>query len=176
MVDPLKPAPTTLDEMNLMYQGPTVNIKTGKILKPGRGFIRAPLTPKKRGRPKSAKPKPLLSPGLLKALRYINDHPKCRAAEIADYMWPDSVMHRKVSNQGHGATAGKAAWLAGGSIACKLRHRGLTDEELGSYARKYSITAKGRELLEKIDGKPPAVPKEKKWSKWGPSMRYDMSM
>lgn len=31
------------------------------------------------------------------------------ARVFAEAMWPDSVMHRKVSNQGNGATKGKAA-------------------------------------------------------------------
>lgn len=59
-----------------------------------------------------------------KALEYLRDHRGgVKAADIAAHLWPDSYMHRKVSNQGHGACRGKAAWLCGGAYLSKLRKR-----------------------------------------------------
>lgn len=77
-----------------------------------------------------------------KALRFITDNPGCQAADLAEYLWPDSVMHRKVSNQGHGGCRGKAAWLCGGSLAGKLVKRGLVRREY--LPVRYYATMQGR--------------------------------
>ena len=58
-----------------------------------------------------------------KVLEYIRDHPGCSASDLAEYLKPDSRMHLKMSNQGHGGCQGKAAWLWGGSVAGALRKR-----------------------------------------------------
>ena len=85
-----------------------------------------------------------------KALTYLRDHPRgVKAAEMAAHLWPDSVMHRKVSNQGNGACRGKAAWLAGGAYLSKLAKRKLvymswTFVETGAY----HLTDEGRRALE----------------------------
>jgi len=65
---------------------------------------------------------------------YINP---MRVREFALKMWPDSKMHRKVSNQGNGATSGKAAWLCAGSYLSKLKIKGLVNRnEFGYYIIK----------------------------------------
>jgi len=45
--------------------------------------------------------------------------------DFALKMWPNHKMHTKVSNQGNGATSGKAAWLCAGSYLSKLKIKGL---------------------------------------------------
>lgn len=61
----------------------------------------------------------------IRALKIIRDKKPLDADGFARLMWPDSDMHRRVSNQGHGATRGKAAWLCGGSYLGRLRKMGL---------------------------------------------------
>lgn len=84
-----------------------------------------------------------------KALVFIRDNPGQQADALARHLWPDSNMHRRVSNQGHGACRGKAAWLTGGSYAGKLRVMGLvTNRHIeGSSAIGYWITQEGRDAL-----------------------------
>lgn len=82
---------------------------------------------------------------ILKGTDYFNT---MASAEFARRMWPDSNMHRKVSNQGHGATRGKAAWLCGGSYLAKLRHKGWVSNGKGSYG--YYITQQGRKVSDEI--------------------------
>lgn len=58
----------------------------------------------------------------------------CRT--FAEKMWPDSRMHKKVSNQGNGATTGKAAWLCAGSYLSKLKYKGLVEKsDIGYYIK-----------------------------------------
>lgn len=71
----------------------------------------------------------------------------CQA--FAKAMWPDSRMHTKSSNQGNGATRGKAAWLCGGSYLAKLMKLGLVSNFLisnGPYG--YYLTKEGLQALE----------------------------
>lgn len=66
-----------------------------------------------------------LTPTAIRALLILRDKKPRNADDFAKLMWPDSLMHSKVSNQGHGATRGKAAWLVGGSYLGRLRKAGL---------------------------------------------------
>lgn len=66
---------------------------------------------------------------------------------FARLMWPESPMHLKVSNQGRGATPGKAAWLCAGSYLSKLRRDGLVSNLFVSDGEGYYITEKGLKLL-----------------------------
>ena len=88
---------------------------------------------------------------LRKTLEFVRDHPHCRTADVANFLWPDSLMHRKTSNQGHGATRGKAAWLCGGSITGKLAKRGLLWKTYGPTTCE--ITSAGRKALEATNEK-----------------------
>lgn len=76
-----------------------------------------------------------------KALCLVRDNPGIQARYFARYMWPDSGMHTKSSNQGNGACHGKAAWLCGGSFLGKLRKKG--------YLKNLSneITSEGKEAI-----------------------------
>lgn len=87
-----------------------------------------------------------LGPVSRKALEFIRDNPNCQASDLAGHLWPDSNMHRRVSNQGHGACAGKAAWLQGGSLVGKLNSAGLVHREHRP-PTVYRITQKGRDAL-----------------------------
>lgn len=62
-------------------------------------------------------------------------------------MWPDSLMHTRVSNQGNGATRGKAAWLCGGSYIAKLVIKGLVNQDGKRYP---TVTDKAKTLLHKL--------------------------
>ena len=53
-------------------------------------------------------------------------------------------MHTKVSNQGNGATSGKAAWLCAGSYLAKLEKLGLVSRGHDGY--KY-ISQEGKSRL-----------------------------
>jgi len=89
----------------------------------------------------------------LEALEIIRKHPSLGAKRFAELFWVDSNMHRKVSNQGHGATAGKAAWLCAGSYIGKLKNRGLVKDvrwdKYGNiiYHSSYELTQEGLEVL-----------------------------
>lgn len=65
------------------------------------------------------------TPAVIKALTILRDQQPDNAALFAKLMWPDSYMHTKHSNQGRGATIGKAAWLCGGSYLGRLQKAGL---------------------------------------------------
>lgn len=89
-----------------------------------------------------------------KALEWLRDHPRgVKGAEIAWVLWPDSNMHTKVSNQGHGACRGKAAWLCGGAYLSKLTKKGLvrwsSTREVNSGA--YYLTDEGAEALKSAE-------------------------
>src|SRR5687767_10596445 len=89
-----------------------------------------------------------------KALEWLRDHPQgVKAAEIAWVLWPDSIMHRKTSNQGNGACRGKAAWLCGGSYLGKLAKKGLvrwsSTREVNSGA--YYLTDEGAKALREAE-------------------------
>ena len=81
----------------------------------------------------------------IKALKIIDTLELGTASEFARKMWPDSNMHVKVSNQGHGATAGKAAWLCGGSYLGRLAKMGLV--RYSTALEKHILTQKGRDLI-----------------------------
>lgn len=93
-----------------------------------------------------------ISKRCLEALKIIGDR-KISASEFAQKFWPDSNMHKKVSNQGHGATRGKAAWLCAGSYMGKLKDKGLVKDALwdkyGNYisGSSYKLTEKGKEII-----------------------------
>ena len=80
-----------------------------------------------------------------KALETIFNHPGITAKQFALFMWPDSNMHTKTSNQGNGACHGKAAWLCGGSHLGKLRAKGLIKHDIINGGDK--LTEKGLELI-----------------------------
>lgn len=83
----------------------------------------------------------------LKALTILKDTTYREPMYCRDFalrMWPDSNMHRKVSNQGNGATTGKAAWLCAGSYLSKLKTKKLVSNHGTS---GYYITSEG---LDKI--------------------------
>lgn len=70
------------------------------------------------------------------------------ARGFAQRFWPDSTMHLKSSNQGNGATRGKAAWLCAGSYFGKL-----IKKDLAKHAHDfngYYITSLGKETLAKL--------------------------
>ena len=99
-----------------------------------------------------------LGPKMLEALKFIAVHPRCRAAEVAEALWPKSRMHTMTSNQGNGATMGKCAWLSGGSITGKLVKIGLVErcfvDGHSSCAVKYRITSYGELQIEWQDEHP----------------------
>lgn len=66
---------------------------------------------------------------------------------FAREMWPASRMHTKSSNQGNGATRGKAAWLCAGSYLAKLMKLGLVSNFCTRDTYGYYLTEKGREAL-----------------------------
>lgn len=86
-----------------------------------------------------------LTPFKAKALQVLLEHPNIRASAFAELLWPESYMHRKVSNQGNGATHGKAAWLCAGSYLGKLRKQFLV--RWNHETNGYSLTAKGELTL-----------------------------
>jgi len=85
----------------------------------------------------------------LKALKILQDNPNIAARRFAKLMWPDSIMHRRVSNTGNGATTGKAGWLCGGSYLAKLCNKELVYRYLTSngYTWTFSLSRKGVEVL-----------------------------
>lgn len=86
-----------------------------------------------------------------KALQILKDTTatkSMKAAEFARKMWPDSRMHQKVSNQGNGATKGKAAWLTGGSYLRKLENKGLTKWSGLGGGYGYCITEAGKKAIQ----------------------------
>jgi len=92
----------------------------------------------------------------IEALQILKDHPEISATSFALFFWPDSNMHKKTSNQGHGACRGKAAWLAAGSFMGKLKKKGLVKDVLfDKYGNPtgsscYKLTIKGEEELNKL--------------------------
>lgn len=84
----------------------------------------------------------------LAALQILKDEPGLSASEFASKFWPDHVMHRAVSNQGHGACVGKKAWVCGGRYLGKLVKQKLVEAySVGqkSYTRvRYKLTQNGR--------------------------------
>lgn len=90
-----------------------------------------------------------LTPFRRKALEVIRDNPGITAGDLALQLWPDANMHHRVSNQGHGACHGKAAWLCGGSYAKKLVYDGLVRDAFvpGGLARGYWITYAGADAI-----------------------------
>lgn len=91
-----------------------------------------------------------LTPFKKRALEIIRDDPGIDAGSFARKMWPESLMHRRVSNQGNGACRGKASWLCGGSHVMKLVKMKLVEDRQikGSYARGYWISQLGRYHLQ----------------------------
>lgn len=67
---------------------------------------------------------------LIRALKILRDDKPESAEYFAKLMWPDADMHDRVSNQGRGATRGKAAWLCAGSYLGRI-------EKLGYIKKKY---------------------------------------
>lgn len=84
-----------------------------------------------------------------RALELIEQRGKITSGEFAFAMWPDSNMHRKVSNQGNGACRGKAAWLCGGSYLGRLIKEGLVTYDL-EVPQCRKLTQKGRKLLSEV--------------------------
>lgn len=88
---------------------------------------------------------------MIRALKIIRDRKPGDAESFARMMWPDSIMHQRISNQGHGATRGKASWLCGGSYLGRLSKAGLirvryTFERIENEPVAY-LTAKAEEML-----------------------------
>ena len=87
------------------------------------------------------------------ALIIMSQHTQLSVRAFSEKFWPDSNMHTKVSNQGNGATAGKAAWLCGGSYLSKLEIKGWVKkafwDENGNEngISVYQITELGRSLI-----------------------------
>ncbi len=81
----------------------------------------------------------------IKALKIIASMENVSARGFAEKMWPGANMHIKVSNQGHGATRGKAAWLCGGSYLGKLSKMGLIRHSV--YLESYKLTKEGELLI-----------------------------
>lgn len=71
-----------------------------------------------------------------------------RAAHFAKLFWPDSNMHLKCSNQGNGATRGKAAWLCAGSYFGKLINKGYVKRDHDFTG--YYITEVGKQHLKTL--------------------------
>jgi DNA-binding MarR family transcriptional regulator len=90
-----------------------------------------------------------LTPFQRRALEFIHSNPGCSASDLAEHLKPDSKMHLKCSNQGHGGCRGKAAWLWGGSLAGKLRKMGLVRIDYGASGSRsrtaYYLTPEGVE-------------------------------
>jgi hypothetical protein len=90
-----------------------------------------------------------------RALEFISLYPGCCPQMLALELWPKSKMHMQVSNQGHGAARGKAAWLCGGSMAGKLAKRGwVLSAPVGSRSSTryiYALTSAGIRELERLD-------------------------
>lgn len=87
-----------------------------------------------------------ISDKTIKALKIITKN-SCRTArDFAEKMWPDNLMHTRVSNQGNGACHGKGAWLCGGSYLGKLRQAGLVYRTL-NYVGEFHLTTEGYEVL-----------------------------
>lgn len=72
-----------------------------------------------------------------------------RAATFAKLFWPDSNMHLKSSNQGNGATRGKAAWLCAGSYFGKLIKLGYVKHDFDFIG--YYITDAGKQKLNDLN-------------------------
>ena len=85
----------------------------------------------------------------LEILRDTSYSKPMKAAAFAKLMWPDSHMHKKVSNQGNGACVGKAAWLAGGSYLSKLENKSWVRKTFDTGSAAYHITLKGKDLVQK---------------------------
>jgi len=89
-----------------------------------------------------------------KALEILASKRQVSARDFALRMWTDSNMHKKVSNQGNGATRGKAGWLCGGSYLSKLEILGLAKrsrwDENGNHISisTFEITEKGKLLIQ----------------------------
>jgi len=88
----------------------------------------------------------------LAALKILKADPGLSASEFAFKFWPGHVMHRAVSNQGHGACAGKKAWLCGGAYLARLINLKLVQsyyvgERSGTRIR-FKLTRSGAEALE----------------------------
>ena len=81
----------------------------------------------------------------IKALNIIKELDRVSAAEFARRMWPDSNMHKKVSNQGNGSCRGKAAWLCGGSYLAKLAKKKLI--RYSTALETYILTKDGEALI-----------------------------
>ena len=83
----------------------------------------------------------------IEALRIHEAKGPLRPRAFAEFFWPGHHMHRKISNQGHGACSGKAAWLAGGGYLAKLRKRGLVRSYFND-TFSYVLTQEGKKILE----------------------------
>lgn len=94
-------------------------------------------------------------------LRAIESSPGITASDLArKVLPPDNDMFKRSSNQGHGATRGKAAWLNVGAFAARLVKKGFLTHMMplelwnpgrsyGGWSTGYFVTKKGRELIEK---------------------------
>lgn len=87
-----------------------------------------------------------MTPFQKKALETLRDHPGITAGKFAEKMWPDNLMHVRISNGGHGAQSGKAGWLCGGSYLGKLRKKGWCRS--GPRGRGYQLSHEGIRQLE----------------------------
>jgi len=88
-----------------------------------------------------------LTPPAIKALTIVKDRPFITPTEFSYFMWPDSDMHTKTSNQGRGACTGKAAWMCAGGYLGKLLHRGLLQVRYVGDSPRYYLSREGEKAL-----------------------------
>ena len=98
----------------------------------------------------------------LEALEILLVHPGLTAREFGYHFWPDHPMHKKSSNQGTGATTGKAGWLCAGGYLGRLRKKGWI-RWAGYDCYQNELTALGRSkyreaIQKKLDDKLGQVP------------------
>lgn len=84
----------------------------------------------------------------LKALVFINEgNSRFSFRRFAEHLWPDSLMHRRSYNTGHGACRGKGAWLAAGSYVARLEKMGLVRQYGFGMDHKIYLTELGLESI-----------------------------
>ena len=103
-----------------------------------------------------------MTPTQAATLTLIRDIPDIQAGRIAEKLWPDSLMHKRHYNTGHGACVGKGAWLFAGSYVGKLIKKGWVRRKYDEWrdydtgetrigATHYRLTRAGLEALEQYE-------------------------
>lgn len=94
-----------------------------------------------------------LSKKSIKALKILNkySYPNgLTASDFAKEMWANSPAWKRSYNTGNGATRGKGMWLCAGSYLSKLRYKGLVYVDYDRGYSLYTLSSRGRELLEEL--------------------------